>query len=71
MTTYCVTLNPTDADSLKAAGSSRPGVSTHMLHLAMFRLGARVCRHEPEALDEELAAISTERRARRRNERGA
>jgi hypothetical protein len=69
--THTITLDVPDADALTDLASAHPGVTLHLTHLAVFRLGLRQASSNPSLLAVELAAIGQERRERRRRARDA
>jgi hypothetical protein len=68
-TKQSIALEARDVTALTSLTTTHPGVSMHLVHLAVFRLGLGFAAGDPTMLAEELAAISAERRERRRQAR--
>lgn len=64
-----VALDPDDADALQRATSFFPGVSPHLAHLAVLRLGLQLVEETPALLGAELRLIGERRRERARDRR--
>lgn len=69
MQTHSVGLSPSEAASLGDLASQFPGVSLHLIHLSVLRIGIRTALHDRAAVEAELARIQSERRARRQGSR--
>lgn len=69
--THTITLDTIDAAALAALAVAFPGITLHLAHLAVFRLGLARATSEPTLLAGELVTISEERRERRRLARPA
>jgi len=69
--THTITLDVDDAATLTDLAAAYPGITLHLAHLAVFRLGLALATGEPTLLAGELATIGEERRERRRQARPA
>jgi len=67
--THTITLDPDDGDALSELAAAYPGITLHLAHFAVFRLGLRAASGDHTLLADELTAISEERRERRRRAR--
>jgi len=67
--TNTITLAEADANALTELAAAYPGITPHLAHLAVFRMGLRVATADPTLLAGELAAINEERCERRRHAR--
>lgn len=67
--THTITLDVDDSDALTALAVAYPGITLHLAHLAVFRLGLRLAVNDPTLLADELATIGEVRRERRRHGR--
>lgn len=64
--THTITLDTDDAAALAGLAAAYPGITLHLAHLAVFRLGLARAKGEPKLLAGVLAAIGEKRRERRR-----
>lgn len=71
MITHSIALSTEEADALTHLVAAYPGVSMHLAHLALFRIGLQFARHDHGLLAAELAAIGEDRRERRLQARTA
>ena len=67
--TNTITLDIDDGNALKELAAAYPGVTLHLAHLAVFRIGLTLAVGDPALLAGELASIGEERRERRRHGR--
>jgi hypothetical protein len=71
LTTHSIALSTEEVDGLSHLMAAYPGVSMHLAHLAVFRIGLQFARHDHRLLAAELAAIGEVRRERRLQARTA
>jgi hypothetical protein len=64
-----VALDADDANALQRATAFFPGVSPHLAHLALLRLGLQLAQKTPALLGAELRLIGDRRRERARDRR--
>lgn len=69
--THTITLDAADANALNELASAYPGITLHLAHLAVFKLGLRAANDNASLLADELATIGELRRERRRAARHA
>jgi hypothetical protein len=64
-----VSLDLDDVDALRRATSAFPGISQHLAHLAVLRLGLNVAHTTPALLGAELRSIADQRSRRAKEKR--
>jgi len=62
-----VTLADREAEAVSSLLRSHPAVNTHLIHIALIRLGLERTGQDPDALVRELGLIQQDRRNRRQH----
>ena len=64
--THSIALERQEVTAVEHLAATHPGVSVHLVLIAVVRLGLRLASGDPSALTTELTAIQQTRRDRRR-----